>query len=253
MRQSSGTRTAPSPAAAPEREPSPEELAFRSNPVLFAELARDWAMGGEAPTEEHEAWLRAIPRRRIRQPGSAREAFWALLASPHRARALEWLDRHNLLEELVPIWFGDARLRALHLRAVEELHREGWADGLSARAMNLLRSYMDERVDGRITGWGLAALATLLLESNGATGRYNERLNEELRELGATDAERMRVMTAIVEYPFLRSAFRYGDTDGTKFSPTTVVAALSTLFADERATGEQRARAVKLADELLSR
>jgi hypothetical protein len=32
---------------------------------------------------------------------------------------------------------------------------------------------MDRKVDGRLNGWGLTSLATLVLESNGYTERYN--------------------------------------------------------------------------------
>jgi hypothetical protein len=61
-------------------------------------------------------------------------------------------------------------------------------------------------------------------------------------------------MTAVIEYPFLHVAFtKDGEYAESKFSPTTVVAALSTRFADEKITDEQRARAVKLADGMLTR
>jgi hypothetical protein len=254
MRQSSNNRSAPAQVLEPERELSPEEAAYRENPVMFVELARDWASGGEPPTSRHEAWLKSLPRRRIRQPEMAREALWGLLTFPERGRALAWLDKMGLIEELIPIWLGDVKLRALRLRAVEEVHREHWAKGLSKAALNRLNAFMDQKVDGRLNGWGLTSLATLVLESNGYTERYNERLNEEMRELGATEAERMSVMTAVIEYPFLHVALtKDGEYAASKFSPTTVIAALSTLFADEKITDGQRTRAVKLADELLAK
>ena len=235
------------------REISPEEQAFRDHPARFVELARDWAAGGNAPTSEHEAWLRELPVRRIREPQLAREALWELLSYPERGRALACLDKTALLEEIIPIWYGNKDLRALRLQAVEELHLERWAKGLSKSALNRLNAYMDQRVEKRLSGWALAALATLLLESNGYTERYSERLNEELRELGATDGERMRVLTAVIEYPFLNVAFRRnGEYAEQKFSPTTIVAALSTLFADSRAKDELRNKAVQLAEKLLS-
>ena len=254
MRQSKDLQsgTASTLGAAPET--SVEEAEFRNNPVKFVELAKDWAQGGEAPTTEHEAWLTAIPKRRIRQPDAAREALWGILSAPERGRALAWLDRIGLLEELIPIWYGEAVPRDLHLRAVEEVHVEHWAKGLSKRALQKLNSYMDRRVDSRLNGWALAALATLIIESNGYTQRYNERLNEELRELGATDSERMRLMTAVIEYPFLRVAFaKNGEYSESSFSPTTVVAALSTLFADKTVPDERRNHAVGLADKMLTR
>jgi len=237
----------------PERELSPEEAAYRDNPVMFVELARNWASGGEPPTKQNEAWLQSLPRRRIRQPEMARDALWGVLSAPERGRALAWLDKMGLIEELIPIWLGDAKLRALRLRAVEEVHRERWAKSLSKAALNRLNAFMDQKVDGRLNGWALASLATLALGSNGYTERYNERLNEELRELGATEAERMRVMTAVIEYPFLHVAFtKDGEYAESKFSPTTIVAALSTRFADEKVSEEDRERAVKRADELMT-
>ena len=238
----------------PPRELSPEEVAFRDNPVLFVEVARDWAAGGNAPTPAHEAWLRELPVRRIREPKAARAALWEVLSYPERGRAIAWLDRTGLLEEIFPIWYGEARLRELRLKAVEEVHLERWAKGLSKLALNRLNKYMDQRIDNQLNGWALASLATLLLESNGYTERYGERLNEELRELGATDNERMRVLTAVIENPFLQVAFaRESEYAEQKFSPTTIVAVLATLFADERATSEQRAQAMRLADRMLTK
>lgn len=235
-------------------ETSSIESEFRTNPVRFVELARDWAAGGQPPADRHEEWLRSLPRRRIRRPDTAREALWEILSVPERGRALSWLDKVGLLEEIIPIWYGDPALRARHLQAVEEVHLERWAQGLSKRALQKLNAIMDQRVDGRLSGWGLTALATLLLESNGYTERYHERLNEELRELGATDGERMRVLTAIIEYPYLHIAFtKDGEYAESNFSPTTIVAALSTQFADENVTDEQRRRAVHLADRMLTK
>jgi hypothetical protein len=254
MSEPSRRKQAAAATLEPPREPSAAEIPFRNNPVLFVELARDWAAGGEAPTVEHEAWLKSIPRRRIRQPDSAREAFWGILSAPERGRTLAWLDKVGLLEELIPIWFGEPESRELHLRAVEELHLERWAKGLSKRALQKLNAYMDQRVDGRLNGWALAGLATLVIESNGYTERYNERLNEELRELGATDGERMRVMTAVIEYPFLRIAFRKdGEYAESNFSPATVVAALSMLFGDDNIKDDVRAKSVVLADGMLTK
>jgi hypothetical protein len=231
---------------------SAEEM-FRSNPVRFVELARDWAMGGEAPNPDHEKWLSAMPRRRIRKPDSAREALWSILSARERGRALAWLDSVGLLDELIPIWWGDERPRKLHLQAVEEVHRERWAERLSPHSLEKLNAIMNQPHPGRLDGWALAALAALLLESNGHTERYSERLNEELKELGATDEERMRVMTAVIEYPFLRTMLRgEAEHSATRFSPTTVVAALATMFADPDIDEEQRKLAVKLADQVLN-
>lgn len=235
------------------REPSAEEIEFKNNPLRFLELVRDWAAGGNPPMPEQEVWLGELPVRRIRQPESARAVLWDLLAYPERGRALAWLDRVGLLEEIIPIWFGDAKLRALRLRAVEEMHKEQWAEQLSKKALSRLNAAMNERTDGGLSGWGLAALATLLLESNGYTGRYGERLNEELRELGATDAERMKILTAIIEYPFLHIALtRASETIEQKFSAVTMVAALSTLYADDRVANDVRVRAAERADTLLN-
>ncbi len=254
VRQTSDARRASAATMGTAREPSAEESAFKNNPLRFLELARDWAAGGNSPMPEQEAWLRELPVRRIRRPEEARAVVWDLLSHSERGRALAWLDKVGLLEEIIPIWFGGAELRALRLRAVEEVHKERWAEKLSKKAFSRLNAAMDERTDGGLSGWGLTALATLLLESNGYTERYGERLNEELRELGATDAERMKILTATIEYPFLHIALTHAsETIEQKFSPVTIVAALSTLYADDRAANDLRVRAVQRADQLLTR
>ncbi len=254
VRQPSETRRASAATLEAPREPSAEEIEFKNNPLRFLELARDWAAGGNSPMPEHELWLRELPVRRIRRPEEARAYLWDLLAHPERGRALTWLDSVGLLEEIVPIWFGDAKLRALRLRAVEEVHIERWAETLSKKALGRLNRAMDERTDGGLSGWGLTALATLLLESNGYTERYGERLNEELKELGATDAERMKILTAIIEYPFLQIALtQTNESNEQKFSPVTIVAALSTLYADDRMAHDVRVKAGQRADQLLAR
>ncbi len=254
MRQTSHSGNTSATVIEPERELSPEEAAFRENPVMFVELAHQWAAGGERPSERHEAWLESLPRRRIRQPDLARESLWGVLSYPERGRALAWLDKMGLIEELIPIWLGDARKRDLHLRAVEEVHLERWAKGLSKTVLSKLNAFMDQKVDGRLNGWALTSLATLLLESNGYTERYGERLNEELRELGATEAERMRVMTAVIEYPYLHVALtKERNHADVKYSPTTIVATLATLYADRSVTDQQRSRAMTLTDGMLAR
>src|SRR5512141_1339624 len=110
------------------------EADFRAHPALFVELAHEWAAGGSAPEYRYERCLADLPRPLFPDPIAAREALWGLLSYPERGRALAWLDKMGILEEMIPAWGGNAVRRALRLSAVEEVHRERWAAGMDSLA-----------------------------------------------------------------------------------------------------------------------
>jgi hypothetical protein len=229
------------------------EADFRDNPVLFVELARNWAAGGPPPDPEHEEWLRQCPRPLIVRPAAAREALWAVLACPERARALAWLDRAGILEEILPSWSGDYFRQSLRLQAVEQVHLEPWAEGLSETAYDWLCVYEDQLVDGRLSGWALTGLATLLLSGDEPADAFATRVAKDLKALGATAAERERVAVAIREYPELYDAILSCTVPSRSFSPVGIVATLSTLWVIPDLNMDLRLRAAQCADRLLSR
>jgi len=229
------------------------EAEFRDNPVLFVELAREWAAGGPEPTKEHTEWLQALPRPLIVKPASARDALWGVLSYPERARSLTWLDRAGILEELLPAWGGDYFRQALRLQAVEEVHLERWGAGLSKSSFEWLCVYQDQKADGRLGGWALTGLATLLLAGDEPANTFAVRVQQDLKALGASEGERERVLTAIREYPELYDALMTSTTPSRNFSPTAVVATLSTLFVIPRIPEDTCRRAMICGDKLLAR
>jgi hypothetical protein len=229
------------------------EADFRDNPVLFVELAREWAAGGPEPTKEHTEWLRKLPRPLIAIPASARDALWGVLSYPERARSLSWLDRAGILEELLPAWSGDYFRQALRLQAVEEVHLERWSVGLSKSSFEWLCVYQDEKADGRLGGWALTGLATLLLAGDEPAPSFAARVQRDLKALGASDGERERVLTAIREFPDLFDAMMTCTLPARNFSPTTVVAALSTLLVMPQIDVVTCQQAMACGEKLLAR
>jgi hypothetical protein len=229
------------------------EADFRDNPVLFVELAREWAAGGPEPTKEHSDSLLALPRPLFAKTASARDALWGVLSYPERARSLSWLDRAGILEELIPSWSGDYFRQALRLQAVEEVHLERWADGLSKSSFEWLCVYQDQKLDSRLGGWALTGLATLLLAGDEPAASFAARVASDLKALGASEGERERVLTAIREYPDLQDALMTCTLPTRNFSPTTVVATLSTLFVIPDVEPETCRKAIACCDKLLAR
>jgi hypothetical protein len=229
------------------------ESDFRDDPALYVELAHLWAAGGPAPTLEHEAWLRQLPRPLISKPALTRAAFWGVLAFPERARSLTWLERAGLLEEIIPSWSGDYFRQSLRLRAVDEVHLERWAVGLSKSAFDWLCVYQDQKTDGRLGGWALTGLSTLLLSGDEPAAAWALRVSKDLKALGASKGEIERVSTAIHEYPEFYQAIAADVPPTRAISPTAIVATLSTLMVIPEIPAETQARGIRFADSLLLR
>lgn len=226
---------------------------FRDNPILFVELAHEWAAGGPMPDPQSEAWLRELPRPLISKPAAARGALWGTLSYPERGRSLAWLDHVGLLQEMIPAWDGDPRRRALRLRAVEEVHLERWSGGLSEIAFDWLSVYQDQKVDGRLGGWAMSGLTTLLLVGDDPAETHSARVTQDLKNLGANEGERDRVVTAIREYRELVHAITTLTPPARTFSPTGIVAVLSSLMIEPDVTDETRSAWISCADRLLTR
>ncbi|MBU0509248.1 hypothetical protein KKH27_10470 [bacterium] len=229
------------------------EAHFQQKPELFLELAREWAAGGPEPTAEQVDWLSRAPRPVIVRPAEARGALWGILASPQRAKALSWLDRAGILEEILPCWGGEYFRQALRLQATEEVHLEHWAEGLSEDAYDWLCVYQDQRIDGRMGGWAIAGLATLLLEGDEPADSFANRVKRDLKVIGALPREIERIETAIREYPELCAAILENHPPTRMFTPTTIVATLSTLHVLPEIGEEVRARSRHFGNQLLLR
>jgi hypothetical protein len=229
------------------------ESDFREAPELFVELAHGWAAGGPQPTAEHEGWLHELPRPLISKPALTRDGFWGLLSFPERARSLAWLDRARLLEEILPSWSGDYLRQSLRLQAVEEVHRERWALGLSEKAFDWLCVYQDQKADGRLGGWGITGLATLLLSGDEPAATWEVHVRKDLEALGAAGGEIERVTTAVREYPGFYEAITADAPPAGTISPTAIVSTLATLLVTPELPAEALTRGIHFADTLLLR
>jgi len=229
------------------------EADFRENPILFIELAHAWAAGGPPPSADHEVWLRELPRPLVVKPAEARDALWGVLSYPERARALAWLDRAGLLEEILPVWSGDYFRQSLRLQAVEEVHLERWADGLCKSAFDWLCVYQDQKVNGHLGGWALTGLAVLLLSGDEPAPSWALRVAKDLKALGAAAGEIERIVTAIHEYPVFYEAITANVPPTRAISPTAIVATLATLFVILEIPAETRARGIQFGNSLLLR
>jgi hypothetical protein len=226
---------------------------FLHNTELFVELAHQWAKGGPAPDSELEQCLQKLSRPVITEPSKAREALWGVLSYPERGRSLMWLDKMELLGELIPCWKGHAARRRLRLQAVEEVHLERWAVGLSKDAIDRICELQDHRVDDRVNGWALTGLAALLLTGDQPARVFCKEVEQDLAVLGATESERDCIVSAIMDYPPLQRHLIEGRESEHKFSAVTLIATLSTLFADPLVSQDQRVDAVKRADQLIKK
>jgi hypothetical protein len=231
----------------------PLDAEFRDNPVLFVELAHAWAAGTDQPEARHEALIKKLPRPLISKPASARDALWGVLSYPERGRSLAWLDRIGVLEELIPSWGGDAKRRAFRMKAVEEVHLERWESGISKTAFEWLCVYEDQKVDGRLGGWALTGLSTLLLTGDEPAETFAARVDHDLKTLGAKLGERERVTSAIREYPAAYEAMLTCKPAPRPVSPTAIVATICSIFAMTESDVKSRDSSVKCADKLLLR
>ncbi len=205
------------------------EAEFRRNPVLFVELAHAWSATGTPPDPRREEWLRELPHPLLPHPALAREALWGALSYPERARSLSWLDQTGLLAELIPAWAGRAERRAFRLAAVDEVHLERWAGGLGSIPYEWLCVFEDQRM-GRLGGWALTGLATLLLEGDEPTAAFTAHIERDVKALGAIPMEIDRLLPVIREYPDLKEVLLTGRTSARSFSPISIVATLCSLM-----------------------
>jgi hypothetical protein len=229
------------------------EADFRANPVLFVELARLWAESEVPPETRHEQWLAKMSRPLFKHPTDARTALWGILSTPQRARSLTWVNQHGILAELIPAWQGESARQEQRLHAVDEVHLERWADGLSKTSFEWLCVYQDQQVDGRLGGWALTGLATLLLAGDEPADSFAPRVDADLKTLGAGKGERERVITAIHEHTELFAALIAGIPPTRVFGPTAIVATLSTLLVIPHLTKETLTFASVCADKLMKR
>ncbi len=215
-------------------EKLPTQLdAYLESPVLWVQLAANYAETGESPAEELEKGLSEQDRPIIETPGDARKAFWHLLEQPLRHLGIQWLDKMGLLEELIPCWRGIASRRKLRLAALEEVHKEQWREGLDEEVFSAICDVHDVVVDHRLQRWSLTALATLL--GGGDTENqysWSHAVRRDLHLLGATEAELVWIERIIREViPAMLTLRGEEPVQKHEFRPEVAIAALSTLKA----------------------
>jgi hypothetical protein len=218
----------------------------------FLDSAVAYAAGEEAPPRDLIGEVSELPLPRILNPANARDALWQILSYPERARALAILNAVDLIIEIVPSWTAYMAVQDIRLAAVEEVHKERWADGLSEIAFNKICSFHDAPVDGRLNGWALTSLATLLVHEAETIAGYLSSLRMDFSALEATDGEVERIMAILTEFSVVQAALAKGEDKSFKVLPATIVSVLATMFADEKYTTEQTTAAIQAADRWLT-
>jgi hypothetical protein len=223
---------------------------FARNPVLFVELAHAWAAGGPAPAVEYEEMLTELTRPCFKTPSVAREQLWGVLSFPQRGRALVWLDKVGLLRELFPSWSRERERRKKRLNACEQVHVERWAEGLSDKSLRTINTQLDKPIGGGLSGWAVASLAALLLTGDVPSVEHAALVDHDLTKLGASPAEREAVRETILAYPPLYQTLTLDHPVTRTFTALTAVTTLSSLFAYENITDEQRRTAIARCEAL---
>ncbi len=218
----------------------------------FLESAVGWAAGEDAPSRELVGEVGELPFPRIPKPEEAREYLWRILSYPERGRALAILNALDLIIELIPSWTAYIHVQDLRLAAVEEVHLERWADGLSEAAFHRICRFHDTSVDGRLNGWALTSLAALLIHEGDSIAGYLSSLRIDFTALEATPGEIERIIAILTEFPLVLAALSKGEHKSFKILPATLIVTLATMFADERFTEEQTAAAILAADRWLT-
>ncbi len=218
----------------------------------FLEASVVCAQGGEAPPRDLIGEVAELTPPLLPKPADAREYLWKILSYPERGRALAILNAVDLIEEFLPSWTSYTDVRDLRLAAVEQVHLERWADGLGEWAFGKICRFHDVGVDERLNGWALTALATLLAYDNEQVAAYVSSIRLDLTQLEATDGEIERVVSIVTEFPLVHKALREGEHKSFSVLPGTIVAALSTMLADQDNRKEQIESAIKAADRWLS-
>ncbi len=223
---------------------------YQKDPVLWITLARILAENPDSQAPPHLVdALATAPRPIIRDPHACRKEFWGILAAPHRHLGIGWLDKHGLLEELIPCWRGNPVRRVLRLNALEQVHLEAWKTGLGSKAFKAIADVHEIVVDRRLNRWALTALGTLFAGGDTENQRSWARMvRHDLHELGATEAELVWVDRIVRD---INPALLYlrGHNPGYELRPEQAVAGLSTLQVTEP---EIMANAAKRADEALT-
>ncbi len=207
-----------------------------------------YAQGGDAPARDLIGEVAELENPLDNRPHEAREYLWQILSYPLRGRALAVLNAVDLLMEMIPSWTAYATAQDLRLAAVDEVHLERWANGLSEYAFSRICHFHDAGVDQRLNGWALTSLATLLAYDSEHVAPYVSSLRLDLTGLGATEGEIERVSLIVTEFPLVLSTLSHGEHKSFKVLPGTLAAALSTMLADETYSEEQTIAAIRAAD-----
>lgn len=207
-----------------------------------------YAKGGDIPPRDLIGEVAELQNPFDHKPQDARIHLWQILSFPLRGRALAVLNAVDLLTEIIPSWTAYSATQDLRLAAVEEVHLERWANGLGEYAFSRICHFHDAGVDQRLNGWALTSLATLLAYDNEHIAPYVSSLRLDLTSLGATEGEIERVSLIVTEFPVVLKTLAEGGHKSFKVLPGTLVAALSTMLADEQYSEEQTAAAIRAAD-----
>ncbi|MBK6910904.1 MAG: hypothetical protein IPH10_08250 [bacterium] len=224
------------------------ELTMQKIVREFLGACADWAAGGAVPPRALAVAVAELEPPRISQPAAARDYLWRILSYPERGRALAMINAVNLLGELFPSWTDNVSRQDHALRAVEEIHLERWSEGLTVYAFQRVCAFHDAGVDGRLNGWALTALATLLCAADDDAASYISSLLLDLTALEVTEGEGARLTGIITEFPTVYTQLARGEHDHYRVLPGTVVAALAHLLADAEFDPEHRAAAIAAAD-----
>ncbi|MBK6765441.1 MAG: hypothetical protein IPG71_03695 [bacterium] len=215
--------------------------------------AVDYAAGGEMPARNLIVEVSELPALRISKPEEAREHLWKILAHPLRGRALAVLNAVDLLIEIVPSWTAYTHAQDDRLAAVEAVHLEQWADGLSEWSFGRICRFHDGGVDGRLNGWALTSFATLLAYESDSLAGYLSSVRMDLTQLEATDGEIERIISILTEYPLVYAAILAGDVKSFAVSPGAMLAALASTMTNQELSKEQICAAIDAADRWLRR
>ncbi|MCB2212191.1 hypothetical protein KQI52_08790 [bacterium] len=207
----------------------PKQSTAAVDPLTYMQAARILAENGDAVPDELETTLAEQARPLFADPSVARDELWAILATPERDRGLRWLNKHGILDELIPSWAGNSVRREFRLNAVEQVHKEVWRDGLDEGVFKLICDTHDVVVDQRLNRWALTALATLLAGGDVEDPRtWTNFVRRDLHRLGATEAEIVWITGILLNFNrallFLR-----GNKVELQLKPECAVAGLSTL------------------------
>jgi hypothetical protein len=214
---------------------------FKDEPWRLVEVALALAKDDVQPDEKLDIALRKLEEDPIRDLLSASTPFWEIMALPERDKGLRWLDHVGLLSNLLPCWGGNPARKKMRLNAVEQIHLETWNDDLDEDVVQHIREVHDTVIDGRLNGWALTALSTLL--AGGDTENqyfWAKMVRRQLHELGATEAEIVWIENIVAEY---RKAIYYLRGEAAEY-PITAQLAI-TLMSTITIAGEDNALQVK--------